>query len=111
MDSGQQKDSPEELAAYVAECLQIIKNRMPETYKFIQAKAAGELGKDAYALVRRSLRGEPNLFYAVEGGHVVGTIFFDSEITNDMAKQIVQFGCKHMVLWALPKKEVAHGAH
>ena len=46
-----------------------IKAHMPEVYQAIKDKA-DEIGKEAYALVRRGLRGEPNCFYAFERGWV-----------------------------------------
>jgi hypothetical protein len=77
--------------------ISIIRTHMPETYKSIQAQAQA-IGTKAYALVRQGLRGEPDCFYAVEGGHVVGTPFNQS-VTADIARHIVQFGCTYMCLW------------
>lgn len=79
-----------------------IKVHMPETYKAIQAKA-DEIGKAAFGLVRRGIRGEANCFYAVEGGRVVGHPFNLPGLAGDIASLIVQFGCRHMVWWQLPK--------
>jgi hypothetical protein len=76
-----------------------IKAHMPETYKAIQAKAA-VIGKPAFALVRRGLRGEANCFYAFERGHVVGTPFSLVEVTRDIAQYMVTFGVSHAVVWA-----------
>lgn len=78
-----------------------IKADMPETYKSIQAKAAA-MGKPAFALVRRGLRGEANCFYAFERGHVVGTPFNLVEITRDIAQYMVTFGVTHACIWAAP---------
>lgn len=87
-----------------------IKARMPETYKSIQAKA-GLIGRDAYGYVRRSLAGQPNLFYAVERGHVVGTPFTLTDITADVALAMVAFGVGSLVMWGkAPEAEAAHGA-
>jgi hypothetical protein len=52
----------------------VIKTQMPMVYGAIQDKAQ-EIGKEAFALVRKGLRGEPNTFYAFERGYVVGTPF------------------------------------
>jgi hypothetical protein len=52
----------------------VIKTQMPMVYGAIQDKAQ-QIGKDAFALVRKGLRGEPNTFYAFERGYVVGTPF------------------------------------
>jgi hypothetical protein len=81
-------DTKENIELQIAE----IKSRMPETYKAILAKAA-EIGKPAFALVRRGLRGEPNAFYAMENGHVKGTPFNQGDIMPEVAKYMVQFGC------------------
>jgi hypothetical protein len=76
-----------------------IKANMPETYKSIQAKAA-EIGKPAFALVRRGLRGEANCFYAFERGHVVGTPFALADVTREVAYHMVAFGTSSVCIWA-----------
>lgn len=76
-----------------------IKAHMPEVYQSIQAKAAA-IGKPAFALVRRGLRGEANCFYAFERGRVVGTPFNQTDVMAEIAKYMVQFGCSHIVVWA-----------
>lgn len=75
-----------------------IKTHMPEVYKSIQAKAA-EVGKVAYAYVRRGLRGEPNCFYAFERGRVVGTPFSVTDIQSVVAMHMVTFGCSSCLIW------------
>lgn len=77
-----------------------IKAHMPEVYKDIQAKAA-VMGKPAYALVRRGLRGVPNCFYAFEKGRVVGTPFNVTDIMADVAVNMVQFGLECAVVWPI----------
>lgn len=76
-----------------------IKAHMPQTYKSIQAKAA-LIGREAFALVRRGLRGEANCFYAFESGHIMGTPFSLVEVSRDIAQLMVTFGATHVVLWA-----------
>ena len=90
-----------------------IKAHMPETYKAIlQRSADTDLGRDAFALVTRGLRGEPNCFYALERGHVVGTPFNLPNVTPELASVIVRFGCSFLVMWAPDTyKEPAHGPH
>jgi len=83
----------------VEEQIADIKAHMPETYKSIQAKAK-DIGKPAFALVRRGLRGEANCFYAFERGHVVGTPFTLTEIARDIAQYMVTFGVTHCCVWA-----------
>jgi len=84
-----------------------IKADMPRTYADIQAQAAGPRGRATFALVRRALKGEPNCFYAAEGGHVVGTPF-DLALTADVAAQVVQFGAGFIVMWPLVAEEACH---
>jgi hypothetical protein len=90
-----------------------IKAHMPETYKAIQDKA-GELGNAAYGLVRRGLGGEANCFYAIERGRVVGAPFDVPGVSAEVARLIVAFGCKSLVMWRLPKAAEglgSNGAH
>ena len=82
----------------VEEQIAEIKANMPETYKAIQAKAQ-DIGKPAYALVRRGLRGDANCFYAFERGYVVGTPFNQGDIMAEISKYMVQFGCTFIVVW------------
>jgi hypothetical protein len=90
-----QGDAAMNVEAQIAE----IKANMPEVYKSIQAKAS-DIGKPAYALVRRGLRGEANCFYAFERGRVVGTPFNQGDIMAETAKYMVQFGCTFIVIWS-----------
>ena len=76
-----------------------IKANMPEVYASIQEKAKA-IGKGAFAIVRRGLRGEANCFYANERGHVVGTPFsMPCEIMPITAYNMVVFGTSHIVIW------------
>ncbi len=79
----------------------LIKDCMPLTYQAIQDKAKSD-GKAAFALVRRALRGEPNCFYAIEAGHVVGAPFNLEGVGPEIAKLMCQFGFSHLVMWAAP---------
>lgn len=85
-----------------------IKRDMPETYKAILAKAE-VMGRPAYALVRRGLRGEANCFYAFERGRVVGTPFNLTEVARDVAQYMVTFGCAYVCIFAAPN-ELTGGA-
>ena len=88
-----------------SEQLQIIKTCMPQTYASIRTRAAGDLGAEAYALVRRALRGEANCFYALEAGHVVGTPFSDRTVTDEVAGLMVRFGVGFLVMWPVQPGE------
>lgn len=91
-------DTLKKTPAEVAQVLQIIKTKMPNTYKAIQLKAS-EIGDDAFSLVRQGVRGEPHKFYAIEAGHVVGTPFAGQAIEADVAGLICNFGCGFVCLW------------
>ena len=87
-----------------------IRDFMPETYQSIQAKAA-EIGNTAFALVRRGLRGEPNCFYAVERGKVVGTPFTNLQGAGELADMVRKFGCAYVCIFQAPASGGANGAH
>ena len=106
MDTGHPANPPDK----VAEGLHVIKTQMPMVYGAIQDKAQ-EIGKDAFALVRRGLRGEPNTFYAFERGYVVGTPFSHGELTKDVAAMMVQFGVAFVCIWREPGADAAKGAN
>jgi hypothetical protein len=82
----------------VQDQVEMIKREMPQTYGVIQREAA-RIGNEAYRLVKRALRGEPNCFWAMEGGHVVGTPFNQSEIQRDVAQHMVAFGCAYVCIF------------
>lgn len=87
-----------------------IKAHMPETYKAILAKAE-EIGKIAFSLVRRGLRGEANCFYAMENGYVKGAPFNQADIMPEIARYMVQFGCSFIVVWQSERGGGGHGAN
>ena len=114
---GQQdeKTTPGEAAARaavnVAAQIDAIRRQMPATYKAIQAQAApDQLGAQAYALVRRALRGEQNCFFATEGGRVAGTPFTLPGVMQDVLAWMAEFGAPVVVVWPTPPQGVHHGA-
>lgn len=78
---------------------QQIKDHMPETYKAIQEKA-GRIGNEAFRLVRASLKGKPNAFYAIERGFVAGTPFDIGNVPDEIARLALQFGTSFLIMWA-----------
>lgn len=85
--------------------LKVIKDHMPETYKAIQEKA-GLIGNTAFNFVRRGVAGQPNKFYALERGRVVGTPFDLPGVADEVARVIVQFGVTFMIMWAPEAQQV-----
>lgn len=106
--------TPAPTAEDVERGIAYIKAHMPETYKSIRAKAA-EIGNLAYSLVRRSLAGEVNCFYAFERGHVIGQPVTAADIDAEVARLMVRFGSTHVCIWGpgvvQPTAEVIDGAH
>ena len=101
---------PESRRGAVNAGLHTIKTSMPNVYAAIQAKAQ-DMGNDAFNLVRRGLAGQPGCFYALEGGHVMGTPFArDDPRMVQLAHFLVAFGCAHVCIWPMTEDEVrSHG--
>lgn len=79
--------------------LEQIKLRMPMTYAAIKDKAS-VIGSAAYRFVRSGVAGQPNRFYAVEAGRVVGTPFDLPGVSDEVARIVVQFGVSFLIMWA-----------
>ena len=90
--------------------IKVVKDHMPRVYQAIR-EAAEVRGAGFYNLVRRGMWGEPNCFYAFEGGRVVGTPF-EGPVSDEVAAQIVQFGAAFVMMLA-PAKDSggADGTH
>lgn len=90
----------------------VIKASMPQTYQGIRDKAK-VIGNEAFALVRRSLKGEPNCFYAIEAGWVMGAPFNLVGVDAELARYMCEFGCRYLIMWApgaQPKAAAQQGA-
>ena len=74
------------------------------------AELAQAIGNEAFALVRKGLRGEPNAFYAFERGYVVGTPFSAGPITDEVAGLMVRFGFAFVCIFMAPEQGANHGA-
>ena len=79
--------------------LEEIKRHMPMTYAAIKDKAAVN-GPAAFRFVRQGVAGQPNRFYAVEAGRVVGTPFDLPGVSDEVARIVVQFGVSFLIMWA-----------
>ncbi|ATG94784.1 hypothetical protein CQB05_12705 [Paracidovorax citrulli] len=89
--------------------LETIRECMPGVHAMIKARAE-QIGPEAYALVRRGLRGEPGCFYALEAGHVAGTPFgAEDPRMQDLAAALVWFGGAHVCIWPAEKEGGVHG--
>lgn len=81
-----------------------LRQHMPETAKWVEAKRQ-ELGAEhVNGCIRRAMKGEPGLFYAMERGHVLGTPFPSTHpIAADQALA-VQLGCTFAGFIATPPR-------
>jgi hypothetical protein len=79
-----------------------LRQEMPETSKWVDAKRV-ELGK-VYVndCIRRALKGEPGLFYAMERGHVLGTPFPATSPIAESQNYAVTMGCTFAGFIATP---------
>ena len=84
--------------AEIEAVIQTIKAHMPKTYLAIQDKAE-VVGRVAFTLVRQAIKGQPNCFWAMEAGHVVGTPFQAPGIADDVARLMVTQGAGFAVIW------------
>lgn len=89
--------------------INLIKSHMPGVYQLIRERAASD-GNGVYMSVRRAARGEPDCFYAIEGGRVVGTPFVRA-VTPEIAQLIVQFGVTFLCMLPARPVEENHGSH
>lgn len=100
----------------VGEQLAIIKQHMPNTYKDIQEKQV-RAGGGVNQLVRRGVQGEPNCFWAMERGYVVGTPFSMPHIQQDVAWAMAGFSCAHACIYGFTGEQLeklqgaGNGAH
>lgn len=79
-----------------------LRQQMPETAKWVEDKRQ-EYGADhVNACIRRALKGEPGLFYAIEAGHVLGTPFPATHPMCDWQKYAVATACKFAGFMATP---------
>jgi len=92
----------ERVAQQVAE----IKATMPGIYRLIQDKAE-DIGRPAYSLVRRSLAGEPDCFFAWDKRRAIGTPFSSPGVMHDSMRFMAEFGSPLGAIWG--NVEVNHG--
>ena len=84
-----------------------LRQQMPETAKWVEARRQ-EWGADhVNACIRRSLKGEPGFFYALEKGHVLGTPFaFPHPVAQDQ-NMAIQVGSVFAAFMAMPEHKGA----
>lgn len=84
--------------AEVAAAIEEIRRYMPDTYASIRRRAE-QHGKGVYGQVRRALKGQHDLFYAVERGRVMGAPVRKQGVMAEVAANMVEFGCTYVCIW------------
>jgi hypothetical protein len=89
-----------------------LRRQMPETAAWVEARRQEWGAEHVNACLRRALKGEPGLFYAIEAGHVLGTPFPATHPISDWQKYAVATGSKFASFMATPSEMgAADGAH
>lgn len=86
-----------------------LKRHMPMTYAAIKEKA-DMIGREAFRFVRQGVGGQPNRFYAVEAGRVMGTPFDLPGVSDEVARIMVQFGVSFLIMWAPEAQQITKPA-
>lgn len=82
-----------------------LRQQMPETAKWVEARRL-ELGKEfVNDCIRRAMKGEPGLFYAMERGHVLGTPFPATHPIDQWQRHAVLTACEFAAFIAEPAKQ------
>lgn len=86
--------------------------QMPETAAWVEARRH-EWGADhVNGCIRRALKGEPGLFYAMEAGHVLGTPFPATHPISEWQSHALVTGTQFAAFMATPSDiGGTHGAH
>jgi hypothetical protein len=80
--------------AQAAPKVESLRDKMPLTSEWVDAQRAA-LGKDwVNDCIRRAQKGEPGRFYAMEGGHVLGTPFPPEHRLSEAQNYALMFGTK-----------------
>ena len=78
---------------------------MPRTAEWVDAQRAKYGDKHVNACIRQAITGTPGLFYAMEGGHVLGTPFPASHPIASEQNWAVMLGCAFAAFIAHPKEK------
>ena len=86
-----------------------LRKQMPMTAEWVEARRA-EFGKPFVDdCIRRALKGEAGRFYAIEGGHVLGTPFPATEPMAHWQDYAVVCGVRFAGFIASPTGGMTHG--
>lgn len=79
-----------------------LRQTMPETAKWVEGKRKEHGADFVNSCIRRAMKGEPGLFYAMERGHILGTPFAGSDVRDRYINIAVVTGCTFAGFIATP---------
>ncbi len=89
-----------------------LRRQMPETAKWVDGKRQEWGAAHVNACIREALAGEPGRFYAIEGGHVLGTPFPATHPAAADQQFAILMGCTFAGFMAMPTEDGGDdGAH
>ncbi|OGB26204.1 MAG: hypothetical protein A3I66_00700 [Burkholderiales bacterium RIFCSPLOWO2_02_FULL_57_36] len=88
-----------------------LRQQMPETAKWVEVKRKEWGAEYVNACIRRSLKGEPGYFYAMEAGHCLGAPFSATHPIAAEQNYALLMGCTFAVFMATPTPGASNGAH
>lgn len=84
---------------------------MPNVARLVDEKRA-ELGAEfVNDCIKRAIAGKPDLFFAFEAGHVLGTPFSKDAVVAEAIRISVALGGSFAMVMARPAAEVPRGTH
>ena len=89
-----------------------LRQQMPETAKWVEQQRQTMGAAHVNDCIKRALKGEPGLFYALECGHVLGTPFPPTTPEYYWQRLAIATGSGFAAFIATPAQEGAqHGTH
>jgi len=84
-----------------------MRQQMPETAKWVEARRTEYGAAHVNACIRRALKGEPGYFYAMEAGFVLGTPFPATHPVAADQEFAVMMGCTFAAFMVTPVPALA----
>ena len=82
-----------------------LRQTMPETAKWVDREREKYGAAFVHECIRKAMKGEPGYFYAIEGGHVLGTPFPFTNIRHHYQGIAIVTGCTFAGFIAQPDEQ------
>jgi hypothetical protein len=86
-----------------------MRDSMPLTAEFVDRKRGDWGSAHVNDCIRRAAKGEPGFFYAIEGGHVLGAPFPDSDPMAHWQQYAIVCGVRFACFIRTPEGGMTHG--